>query len=199
MHKDKLPILEQFYTIQGEGEFTGAPAYFVRTSACDIGCPFCDVKESWEINEDHWQTIDSIYQNAKVSDTVVVTGGEPFMHNWDTFCSHFKKNNLQLHVETSGAYSFSGQWDWITLSPKKRKMPVNDFWEKADELKVVISRKNDFKFAEECAEKVNDKASLFLQPEWDNSDKILPEIIAYVKKNTKWKISLQTHKFMDIP
>jgi organic radical activating enzyme len=199
MKVNKLPILEHFNTIQGEGAFTGSPAYFIRTSACDVGCPFCDIKESWKVEEHHWQSIEDLYDFAKVSDTVVVTGGEPFMHNLIDFTTFFKAKNIQRHVETSGAYPFSGDWDWITLSPKKRKLPREEFWPIASELKVVIGRKNDLIFAEECAQKVSDDCVLYLQPEWDNSDKILPQIIAYVKENRQWKISLQTHKFMNIP
>lgn len=197
--KGQLPIMEDFYTIQGEGKYTGHAAYFIRTAACDVGCPFCDVKESWAIEDNQWQTIHSIVEKVGDSTLAVITGGEPLMHNLDELCNALQKNKIRTHIETSGSSSFSGTWDWFTLSPKKRKMPLEENWQQADELKIVISRANDFRFAEACAEKVTKNCLLYLQPEWDKSDIILPEIIAYIKEHPQWKMSLQTHKYMDIP
>lgn len=197
--KGQLPIMEDFYTIQGEGKYTGHAAYFIRTAACDVGCPFCDVKESWDIDENQWKTIDSIVEKVGDAPLAVVTGGEPLMHNLDELCKQLQSKQIRTHIESSGSSPFSGIWDWFTLSPKKRKMPLAENWKQANELKIVISRANDFKFAEECADMVGEDCLLYLQPEWDRSDKILPEIIAYIKQYPKWKMSLQTHKFMDIP
>lgn len=197
--KGQLPIMEDFYTIQGEGKYTGHAAYFIRTAACDVGCPFCDVKESWEIEDHQWKTIPAIVEKVGEAPLAVITGGEPLMHNLDELCKQLQDKHIRTHIETSGSSPFSGSWDWFTLSPKKRKMPLDENWKQADELKIVISRKNDFKFAEQCAEKVGEDCLLFLQPEWDRSDEILPEIIAYIKEHPMWKMSLQTHKYMDIP
>lgn len=197
--KGQLPIMEDFYTIQGEGKYTGHAAYFIRTAACDVGCPFCDVKESWEIEDNQWVTIPHIVEKVGDAPLAVITGGEPLMHNLDELCDALQSKQIRTHIETSGSSPFSGHWDWFTLSPKKRKMPLEENWKHADELKIVISRPNDFKFAEQCAQQVSDNCLLFLQPEWDRSDAILPEIIAYIKKHPKWKMSLQTHKYMDIP
>ncbi len=197
--KGQLPIMEDFYTIQGEGKYTGHAAYFIRTAACDVGCPFCDVKESWPIEDNQWQMISNIVEKVGEAPLAVITGGEPLMHNLDELCDALQKKKIRTHIETSGSSAFSGQWDWFTLSPKKRKMPLEENWKQANELKIVISRPNDFKFAEECANNVTEDCLLYLQPEWDRSDNILPEIIAYIKKYPKWKMSLQTHKYMDIP
>lgn len=196
-----LPVMEHFYTIQGEGVHSGVPCYFVRLGGCDVGCPWCDVKESWEQELHPIHRVEEIVN--WVSDTkaprVVITGGEPLMHSLDLVCNLFKAKGIDCHIETSGAHPFSGAWDWFTLSPKKRKLPKTENFPKADELKVVIARTNDFLFAEEQAEKVGSNCKLYLQPEWSKEQSILQEIIAYVKENPSWNISLQTHKYMDIP
>lgn len=195
-----LPLMEEFYTIQGEGAFTGTAAYFIRIGGCDVGCHWCDVKESWDANLHPPTYTDTIVKNAKnYADTVVITGGEPLMWNLDYITSELNKNNIKTHIETSGAYSYSGKWDWFCLSPKKTKLPLNKVYEKANELKMIIHNKNDFKFAEEEAEKVDKKCKLFLQPEWSKREKMIPLIVDYVMKNPKWKVSLQTHKYLDIP
>lgn len=196
-----LPVMEHFYTIQGEGYHSGVPCYFVRLGGCDVGCPWCDVKESWEQEKHPIHTVEEIVKWVVSTNApkVVVTGGEPLMHNLDKLCEQFSANGIDCHIETSGAHAYSGSWDWFTLSPKKRKLPQQENYKQANELKVVIARANDFRFAEEQASKVNEKCKLYLQPEWSKESEILQEIIAYVKENPKWNISLQTHKYMDIP
>ncbi|AEW85542.1 7-carboxy-7-deazaguanine synthase QueE [Flavobacterium columnare NBRC 100251 = ATCC 23463] len=197
---DMLPLMEEFYTIQGEGAYTGTAAYFVRIGGCDVGCHWCDVKESWNA-ELHPPTQTSIIvENAKKqANTVVVTGGEPLTWNMEPLTTKLKKAGLRVHIETSGAYPVTGEWDWFCLSPKKTKLPVQEAYNKAHELKIIIYNKHDFLFAEEQALKTNPNAKLYLQPEWSKKDEVLPLIIDYVMKNPKWKISLQTHKYLNIP
>ena len=195
-----LPLMEKFYTIQGEGFFTGKAAYFIRVGGCDVGCHWCDVKESWD-SELHPPTLtkDIIKNAIKYANTVVVTGGEPLMWNLDSLTNELQQKNIKTHIETSGAYPLSGKWDWICLSPKKNKLPLEEIYNKANELKVIIYNKHDFKFAEEQASKVSKNCELFLQPEWSNREKMTPFIVDYVMQHPKWKISLQTHKYLNIP
>jgi 7-carboxy-7-deazaguanine synthase len=197
---EMLPLMEEFYTIQGEGFHKGTAAYFIRIGGCDVGCHWCDVKESWNANLHPPTEVHKIVENAKkYSDTIVITGGEPL--TWDmTILTHaLKAEGLQIHIETSGAYKLSGIWDWICLSPKKMKLPTQEIYEKANELKMIIYNKDDFRFAEEQAALVNKNCILYLQPEWSKRDKVIPEIVDYVMKNPKWKVSLQTHKYLNIP
>ena len=195
-----LPLMEAFYTIQGEGYHKGSAAYFIRIGGCDVGCHWCDVKESWDAQKHPATLIEKIVEQAiKYSNIIVLTGGEPLMWNMEHLTLALKKKKMQIHIETSGAHSFSGNWDWFTLSPKKRKQPKLENYLKADELKVVIARPNDFVFAEEQAIKVSSTCKLYLQPEWSKESEIIENIIAYVKENPRWNISLQTHKYMDIP
>jgi len=195
-----LPLMEEFYTIQGEGFHTGRAAYFVRIGGCDVGCHWCDVKESWNAAIHPPTSIDLISENAsKFANTVVVTGGEPLMWDMAPLTALLKAKRMMVHVETSGAYPLTGVWDWICLSPKKNKLPTESVYEKADELKVIVHNKHDFIFAEEQAKLVNANAILFLQPEWSKSEEITPLIVEYVMNNPKWRISLQTHKFLNIP
>mgnify|MGYP000058710426 FL=1 len=197
---EMLPLMEEFYTIQGEGSHTGKAAYFIRIGGCDVGCHWCDVKESWNAKLHPPTHADVIVENAKKNaDTVVITGGEPLMWSLDYITNQLQQNHIKTHIETSGAYSFSGKWDWFCLSPKKTKLPLQEVYKEADELKMIIHNKSDFKFAEEEALKVGEKCELFLQPEWSKRDKMIPEIVTYVMKNPKWKISLQTHKYLEIP
>lgn len=197
---EMLPLMEEFYTIQGEGFHTGKAAYFIRIGGCDVGCHWCDVKESWNADLHPPTITDTIINNAKSNaNTVVVTGGEPSMWNLDYITKSLQNFNLKTHVETSGAYNLTGKWDWICLSPKKTKLPLGDIYPKAHELKMIVFNKNDFKFAEEQASKVSENCELFLQPEWSNKEKMTPLIVDYVMKNPKWKISLQTHKYLNIP
>lgn len=197
---EMLPLMEEFYTIQGEGFHKGTAAYFVRIGGCDVGCHWCDVKESWNAELHPPTKIEAIAENAKESsNTVVVTGGEPLTWNMKPLTSLFKEKGMQVHIETSGAYNLSGTWDWICLSPKKIKLPKEEIYQVADELKMIINSKSDFKFAEEQAAKVNKDCILYLQPEWSKREKMIPLMVDYVMKNPKWKVSLQTHKYLNIP
>lgn len=197
---EMLPLMEEFYTIQGEGFHKGTAAYFVRIGGCDVGCHWCDVKESWNANLHPPTKTSQIVENAKkYSDTIVVTGGEPLTWDMTALTSQLKAEGLQVHIETSGAYKLTGTWDWICLSPKKMKLPTAEVYENADELKVIVYNKDDLRFAEEQASKVNKDCILYLQPEWSKRDKVVPAIVDYVMQNPKWKVSLQTHKYLNIP
>lgn len=197
---EMLPLMEEFYTIQGEGFHKGTAAYFIRIGGCDVGCHWCDVKESWNADLHPPTEIIKIVENAKrYSDTIVITGGEPLMWDMTALTTELKKEGMQVHIETSGAYKLSGTWDWICLSPKKLKLPTKAVYDNANELKVIVYNKDDFRFAEEQAVKVNKDCILYLQPEWSKRDKVVPEIVDYVMANPKWKISLQTHKYLNIP
>ncbi len=195
-----LPLMEEFYTIQGEGYYKGTAAYFIRVGGCDVGCHWCDVKESWNPDIHPPTAIEIIAENAaKYSKTIVITGGEPLMWDMNPLTELLKSKGLNTHIETSGAYKLSGVWDWVCLSPKKMKLPTKEVYDAANELKVIIYNKDDFRFAEEQAAKVNGDCKLFLQPEWSKSDKMVPEIVDYVMQNPKWVVSLQTHKYLNIP
>ena len=195
-----LPLMEAFYTLQGEGYHKGSAAFFIRIGGCDVGCHWCDVKESWDANLHPPTPIEHIVTQAKqYSDTVVVTGGEPLMWNMDPLCEALHGQGMQVHIETSGAYALTGTWDWFCLSPKKNKRPLQAAYDYADELKVIIYNKDDFKFAEGQAAQVAPNCKLFLQPEWSRREKVMPLIVDYVLANPKWKASLQTHKYLNIP
>jgi len=195
-----LPLMEAFYTLQGEGYHKGSAAYFIRIGGCDVGCHWCDVKESWDAERHPPTPIDQIVSSAKsYSDTVVVTGGEPLMWNMDPLCQELHQLEIQVHIETSGAYPVTGSWDWFCLSPKKNKLPIDQAYACADELKMIIYNKDDFKFAEQQAERVGAECKLFLQPEWSRREKVMPLIVEYVLQNPRWKASLQTHKYLNIP
>lgn len=195
-----LPLMEEFYTIQGEGFHTGTAAYFIRLGGCDVGCHWCDVKESWDANLHPPTPVETIVEHASHHPgTVVITGGEPLTWNMEPLTIGLRANGMKVHIETSGAYPLTGVWDWICLSPKKTMLPTQSVYAKADELKVIIYNKHDFIFAEEQAAMVNPDAVLFLQPEWSRRESVTPLIIEYVMKNPKWRISLQTHKYLNIP
>ena len=195
-----LPLMEEFYTIQGEGYYKGTAAYFVRIGGCDVGCHWCDVKESWNAQLHPPTETKKIVANAKkYSDTIVVTGGEPLTWDMTELTKQLKAEGMTIHIETSGAYDLSGEWDWICLSPKKMKLPTQSVYDKANELKCIIYNKDDFRFAEEQAEKVGKDCILYLQPEWSKRDTMIPLIVDYVMANPKWKVSLQTHKYLNIP
>ena len=196
-----LPVMEDFYTIQGEGFYQGSAAYFIRLGGCEVRCVWCDVKDSWDVNAHPKIEISKLTQKAKQSGSriAVITGGEPSMHNLDALTQELKRAGLNTHIETSGANPLTGTWDWICFSPKKFKAPHPSVAEKAHELKVVIFHKSDFEWAEEFAAKVSTHCQLYLQPEWSKENEMLPLIIEYVKRNPKWKISLQVHKYMNIP
>jgi len=201
MSTSTLPLMEHFYTIQGEGFHTGRAAYFVRLAGCDVGCVWCDVKESWDANAHPQINIYTILQyvmEAK-AEMAVITGGEPLLHQLDELTALLQQNNIETNIETSGSSPLSGNWNWICVSPKKFKEPLLDVIEKANELKIVVFNKSDFEWAEKYAALVNKNCILYLQPEWDKADQVLPLIIEYVKQNPKWKISLQTHKYLQIP
>ena len=197
---EMLPLMEEFYTIQGEGYHTGTAAYFIRIGGCDVGCHWCDVKESWNAALHPPTKTDIIVENAKkYAKTIVVTGGEPLTWDMTVLTQKLKAENLQVHIETSGAYPVTGSWDCFCLSPKKNKLPVADAYAIAHELKVIIYNKHDFVFAEEQAAKVNKNAILFLQPEWSKKEEMTPLIVDYVMNNSNWRVSLQTHKYLNIP
>lgn len=197
----ELPVMEDFYTIQGEGFYQGNAAYFIRLGGCEVRCVWCDVKDSWDLNAHPKQAITSLVKKAKDSgcNMVVITGGEPSMHNLANLTQSLKIVGLRTHIETSGAYPLTGIWDWVCFSPKKFKAPHPTVPALANELKVVIFHKTDFEWAEEFAAKVPKHCHLYLQPEWSKEDDMLPQIIEYVKKHPQWKISLQVHKYMNIP
>ena len=195
-----LPIMESFYTIQGEGFHKGLASYFIRTGGCDVGCHWCDVKESWDENEHPLISVESIVNDCKdISDVIVITGGEPLMWNMGPLTKELKKYNKKIHIETSGSDIVTGEWDWFCLSPKKAKLPISEAYDIADELKVIIYNNHDFVFAEEEAKKVNKNAILYLQPEWGKREKMMPLMVEFVKNNPKWRISLQSHKYLNIP
>ena len=194
-----LPVMESFNTIQGEGFHKGSAAYFIRLAGCDVGCHWCDVKDSWDYNKHQLIKISDLVCNIKSnSKIVVITGGEPLMWNLGPLTNILKKNNFLCHLETSGAHPLSGIWDWICLSPKKNKLPIKYFFSNANELKIIIYNRNDFNFAEKMAKKVNNNCKLLLQPEWSKREKVMSLIVEYVLKNSNWKISLQTHKYLKI-
>jgi 7-carboxy-7-deazaguanine synthase len=197
----KLPLMEDFYTIQGEGFYQGHAAYFIRLGGCDVGCVWCDVKESWDASSHPNVAISTIVQHAKASGAkiVVVTGGEPAMYDLSNLTEALRNAGLQTNIETSGAYPITGNWDWVCFSPKKFKAPDPSVYDKADELKVIVYNKSDFSWAEEFAQKVKLDCKLFLQPEWSKEKEMIPLIIDYIKSNPKWRISLQVHKYMNIP
>lgn len=198
---EHLPIMEDFYTVQGEGYNSGKAAYFVRIGGCDVGCHWCDVKESWDASIHPLVNAESIIEKIKATPAkdVVITGGEPTLYNLDHLCSLLHKNHFQTYIETSGAHPFSGRWNWICLSPKKTMPPKEEVYTLAHELKVIVHNKNDFQWAEEHASKVRGECKLYLQPEWSKREEMIPLIVDYVMNNPKWNISLQTHKIMHIP
>lgn len=195
-----LPLMEEFYTLQGEGFHTGKAAYFIRIGGCDVGCYWCDVKESWNADLHPLTSTDQIVSNAiQYATTVVVTGGEPLQWNMNYLTQQLRHQNIQVHLETSGSSELTGFWDWICLSPKKNKLPLESIYLKAHELKIIIRSKQDFEFAEEQSAKVSADCELYLQPEWSVREKMIPLIIDYILQYPKWKISIQTHKYLNIP
>lgn len=196
-----LPVMEEFYSLQGEGYHTGKAAYFIRIGGCDVGCSWCDVKESWDSELHPLTDADEVVKNAVncKAEAAVITGGEPLNHNLDYLCKALKKNNISTFLETSGTQPLSGTWDWICLSPKKNTVIPEDFYTKAHELKVIINDASDFIWAEENAAKMKPGRHYFLQPEWRRRKEMIPGIVEYILKNKKWSISLQSHKYMNIP
>jgi 7-carboxy-7-deazaguanine synthase len=197
----KLPVMESFYTLQGEGMYHGSAAYFIRLAGCDVGCSWCDVKESWDAEQYGLTEEDDLVELAINSgaNIVVITGGEPLMHNLDSLTAKLKHTGLRTHLETSGAYPLSGSWDWLCVSPKKFKPVLPEIVKLADELKVIVVNHHDFVWADQFLSMVPASCHKLLQPEWEKSSKILPAVIEYVKANTQWRLSLQEHKFLHIP
>ena len=194
--------MEHFYTLQGEGFHQGKAAYFVRLAGCDVGCVWCDVKESWNADAHPKLTIENIINEIKKitsSGIVVITGGEPLMHDLNELTEQLNREGYQTHIETSGSHKLTGKWNWICLSPKKFKDPLIDVIPLADELKIIIFNKSDFEWAEHFAKDVSANCKLYLQPEWEKSDLITPLIIEYIKANPKWELSLQIHKYINVP
>jgi len=197
----ELPLMEDFYTIQGEGFYQGHAAYFIRLGGCDVGCVWCDVKESWDASAHPLVSIEDMVRRAKQSgsEIVVITGGEPAMYNLNELTNVLHEAGLKTNIETSGAHPLTGNWDWVCFSPKKFKAPVESIFKQANELKIIIFNNSDFEWAEDFAKKVSPECELFLQPEWSKEKEMVPKIIEYVKTNPKWKVSLQIHKYMNIP
>ena len=194
-----LPLMEAFYSLQGEGFYKGTAAYFIRLGGCDVGCHWCDVKESWAAEAHPLVPVDTIVTDALAhSKTMIITGGEPLMWNLDLLTEKLRAAGARTHIETSGAHPLSGTFDWICLSPKKIKRPVGDVLQKANELKMVIYNNNDFLFAEEMAAQVSPDCLLYLQPEWSKRAVAIPKIVDYVMAHPQWKASLQMHKYLDI-
>ncbi len=193
--------MEHFYTLQGEGQYAGQAAYFIRLGGCDVGCVWCDVKESWDANAHPKMSVDELVQiaTAHPGRLAVITGGEPAMYDLSPLADALHAAGFRVHIETSGAYEIKGDIDWITLSPKKFKFPLDASLAKANELKVVVFNKSDFKWAEEHKAKVPDTCRLYLQAEWDKRQEIYPLIIEYIQQHPDWQLSLQTHKYINIP
>jgi 7-carboxy-7-deazaguanine synthase len=196
-----LPVMEHFYTIQGEGFHQGRAAYFIRLGGCDVGCVWCDVKDSWDAEKHPKLAVNNLellVKNTPVQ-LVVITGGEPLMHNLDALTAVLQAAGFETNIETSGAHPLSGSWNWICLSPKKFKAPLPQILPLANELKVVVFNKSDFDWAEEHAKQVSADCKLYLQPEWDKASAVTPLIIEYIKANPKWELSLQIHKYINVP
>lgn len=196
-----LPVMESFYTIQGEGFHQGKAAYFIRLGGCDVGCVWCDVKDSWDADRHPKLDVENIVGEAlkHPARLAVVTGGEPLMHDCSALTEYLHKAGFSTNIETSGSYPLTGKWDWICLSPKKFKAPLPEILPLANELKVVIYNKSDFAWAEKYAELVSSGCKLYLQPEWEKSALVTPMIIDYIMKNPKWEFSLQIHKYINVP
>ncbi len=197
----KLPVMEHFYTIQGEGVHAGRPAYFVRLAGCDVGCVWCDVKESWQVSKEQYVEVEEIVQWVQQSNTeiVVITGGEPAMYDLGLLTQSLQQKGYKTHIETSGAYKITGHWDHVCLSPKKFKAPLKENMPLADELKVVVFNQSDFDWAVKHADHVSEYCILILNPEWEKREKVMPLMIEFVKSNPQFRIGLQTHKYINVP
>ena len=195
-----LPVMEQFYTIQGEGAFSGAPAYFIRLGGCDVGCFWCDVKESWDAEAHPKHSIEELVENVATAGAriAVITGGEPAMHNLDALTAALQSRGIRTHIETSGTHPLTGTWDWITLSPKKFKPTRPEYYAHAHELKVIVYNKHDLSWGEGHRVQMPTEARCYFQPEWDERDSAIPMILNYIRENTAWSLSLQTHKYIGV-
>ncbi len=197
----KLPLVEDFYTIQGEGFHTGKPAYFIRLGGCDVGCRWCDAKNTWNPKLYPPTPIEQVVERAVAcpAQAIVITGGEPLLYPLDMLTNMLKGEGLKVFLETSGSQPFSGYFDWVCLSPKRQSPPLAQAHWRADELKVIIETEADFEWAEQNAQLVGEECMLFMQPEWSVSEEMMPKIVEYVKASPRWNISIQTHKYMHIP
>ncbi len=197
----QYPVMEMFYTLQGEGYHQGKAAYFIRLAGCDVGCVWCDVKESWDASKHPVLSIEEIVSSALAHPArlAIITGGEPLLYNLDALTIALKKVGFEVNIETSGSSPMSGNWDWVCLSPKKFKAPLTESIQAASELKVVIFNTHDFEWAETYAQQVAPNCKLYLQPEWDKSNEITPLVIEYIKANPKWELSAQLHKYIQVP
>lgn len=196
-----LPVMEKFYTLQGEGYHQGKAAYFIRLGGCDVGCVWCDVKESWDAAMHPKNEIDILVDEASQypGRLVVITGGEPLLHDLSTLTAKLRAAGFQTNIETSGSSTLTGTWDWICLSPKKFKVPLPGILPLANELKIIVFNASDFVWAEKYAALVDPRCKLYLQPEWDKAAKITPLIVAYIKAHPEWELSLQIHKYINVP
>jgi organic radical activating enzyme len=196
-----LPLMESFYSMQGEGAYSGSAAYFLRLGGCDVGCFWCDVKDSWDMEAHPKVEVSQMVELCQKSGTevVIITGGEPLMHNLDELTEALQDAGLKTHLETSGVHPLTGSWDWICFPPKKFKAPLPGIYDQADELKIVVYNKHDLRWAEEHGGKVNNECKLYLQPEWDRRDVSEPMILNYIRQNPKWRLSIQSHKYLGIP
>ncbi|MBR4055275.1 MAG: 7-carboxy-7-deazaguanine synthase QueE [Rikenellaceae bacterium] len=197
----RLPLVEDFYTIQGEGFHSGKPAYFIRLGGCDVGCSWCDAKYTWNPLSHPLVATDEIVERAASfeAQAIVITGGEPLLYPLDYLTQRLHEHGLEIFLETSGSHPLSGEFDWICLSPKRKQPPLAEAFAAASELKVIIETEEDLRWAEECAAKVGERCMLFMQPEWSRSEQMTPTIVEYVKAHPQWNISIQIHKFMHIP
>ncbi len=196
----ELPIMETFYTVQGEGFYAGRPAFFIRVAGCDVGCVWCDVKDSWDANEHEVLQVSNLVNQVQESGTnfVVITGGEPAMYDLNYLTQELHKLNVEIAVETSGAYELKGEYDWICLSPKKFKKPISSVIERANELKIIVFNKSDVKWAEEHAAQVSKDCKLYMQAEWEKKEEMYPLVLDYITRHPQWRISVQTHKYLGV-
>ena len=199
--ENKIPLMEKFYTLQGEGMHSGRPAVFIRLAGCDVGCVWCDVKESWDENAHPLEAVDDlvIYVLSTGCNFVVITGGEPTLYDLTVLTNSLAANNIEIAIETSGTNNLVGHFDWVTFSPKKFKKPLDEYYSNSNELKIIVFHKSDLRWAVGHQQKIKNKCELYLQPEWSKKDQLMPEILDFIKLNPHWKLSLQTHKFIDIP
>jgi organic radical activating enzyme len=197
---DRLPVMEEFCTLQGEGVFSGCPAYFIRLAGCDVGCVWCDVKESWNKDEHPMVSVEQLVQNVLASGAirVIVTGGEPTMHNLEALTESLRSHHIKTHIETSGVHPLTGQWDWITFSPKKFKAPTEEIFQVCHEMKVIVFHPSDIQWAIELSKKTNADCHLLLQPEWERQDESMPLIMSHLSQYPNWRLSLQTHKYIGV-
>jgi organic radical activating enzyme len=195
-----LPVMETFYTVQGEGAYAGAPAFFIRLAGCDVGCVWCDVKESWDADKHPLHLVESLVEAVSKSGAAicVITGGEPTLHNLDALTQALRAKGVRTHLETSGTQPLTGEWDWITFSPKKFKAPLNEYYAKSHELKVIINHVSDILWSQEHADKMPAQTMFYMQPEWEKREAMQAHILDYIRRNTRWRISVQTHKYLGV-